>query len=171
MAQQGNKEVHMMIDIETLDTKATALILQVGVVIFNRKKNIETMEMNLGWHQQIVDGRTVSRDTLDWHKKQGRNWKVFFGAIGSIQILNEVMKELQRVYDIKKVWSRGSMDAAVLRDAGCYPFPYWMERDCRTLDEFKKMEKKNSHNALDDCMNQVNHVRSVLWNNAQAVTA
>jgi len=168
-AEVINQEVHLMVDLETLDTADTALILQVGIVVFNQEEYLEEISMDLGWHHQIVAGRTVSPETMAWHKKQETDLNKFYSATGSMWVLKATMESLSKAYDLKGVWSRGSYDANVLKNADCFPFPYYRERDCRTLDVLEKMVNKNSHDALEDCKNQIEHVRSVLWN-VRAVT-
>ena len=168
MEEVVKKREYLMIDLETLDTKPSSLIIQAGLVVFNEEENIDEVGMYFDWIPQIVAGRTVSRDTIEWHRKQGTDLEQLASeSFDSLKLLRETLVATKNAYNIKGVWSRGSFDIQILRDAGCFPFPYYMERDCRTLDEIKKMEKKNTHDALGDCQNQIDHVRSCLWS-AQA---
>ena len=61
-----NTEV--MIDIETLDTAHTAIVFQMGIIIFNSETGeaIEEHLLNLDADYQLMQGRTVSISTLQF---------------------------------------------------------------------------------------------------------
>lgn len=66
-----------MIDIETLDTRPSAVVLSIGVVLFNRRNaDVPFKELNLKFgkrefrDEQIMMGRTISKDTAQWWRGQ-----------------------------------------------------------------------------------------------------
>jgi hypothetical protein len=72
----------MMFDLETLDTKPSAVVLSVGAVIWETLFNSDTNELSyrltdrfmrvLNIKEQFVHGRTVSQPTLLWWMRQDR---------------------------------------------------------------------------------------------------
>lgn len=57
---------HLMVDIETLDTRHTAVVLSVGYCTFNRERVDEPKQFLCELTPQMVEGRTVSADTIRW---------------------------------------------------------------------------------------------------------
>jgi len=159
-------DTNMMIDIETLGTEKDAVVLSLGLCLFNTKGVQEELYLEFDHVDQLVSGRSVSRDTVEWWLKTDKvELKRLLHSGTASSGSTFLFDTLDAWYEKgMKVWTRGSMDTLILKDmcGGSLPWPFYMERDCRTLDEFRKMEKTNGHNALDDCKNQVEHVRSVM---------
>lgn len=155
---------HVMMDIESLDTKPSSVILSIGMVAFNAKENIESMYVELEAMPQILDGRTVSRDTVDWWKKNDEEELIRLTTDGwkSLPYLSKCIREFILKHNPRHIWSRGYMDAAILDDIGATCWPYYKWRDVRTLDIFGIKMVSNSHYALSDCYTQINYVREVL---------
>jgi len=158
----------LMLDIETLDTKPTAVITQVGACYFDRKTGEigKTFLRNLKVDEAIKWGLTVSWQTIKWwFEQEERSWMenpmVFTKALGE---LHPFAKKA------KYVWSHSTFDIPILANAyniiGSYlPFHYRMTRDIRTLthlaghqrNESSADPKDKTHNALDDCIYQVKY--------------
>src|SRR4051812_7363655 len=51
-------------DLETLDTKASAVILSIGAVIFDEDNLYESIKLNLSIEEQLRWGRTIGASTL-----------------------------------------------------------------------------------------------------------
>ena len=62
-------KIHMMIDIETLDTAPSAVVLELSTVIFTDSHGIKQTSPAtyiFDRNHQVSVGRTASQDTLDW---------------------------------------------------------------------------------------------------------
>ena len=153
----------MMIDIETLGVSRDSVILSAACVIFTEESVRSSSHYYMDIREQIQQGRTISTDTVRWWLMTDR--ATFGGLCGlGTSIMKDLEKDICRLYstyDVKKVWSRGSMDLEILKDCFEVPWRYNQERDVRTLDEFGSMEP-NGHDALADCLNQIDFVQSVL---------
>jgi hypothetical protein len=159
---------HIMIDIETLGKKDNAVILSIGAVCFDGKRNIDEFYTELDVQEQINAGRSIDADTLRWWMSQ--DTAVPFGGDdvkGSLAELhffihNQIPEDSEcRIY----IWAHGvTFDITKLQSlfAQFYdyvPWEYWQIMDCRTLSEFwpesREACEKNNHNALEDAKNQV----------------
>lgn len=166
----------VMIDIETLDTTPTSVILSIGAVPFN----IVTGECGQEyWSKcdvslQVHDGRTISLDTLQWWIKQDANFLSNSLSGGewvtrSIQHMNDFITE--KCIDEVRLWSNSpSFDLIILKNAvnNPWPFPFWRERDVRTFvairsDIAKEFARKATHDPVDDCLRQIDMVCAVYW--------
>lgn len=155
--------VRLMVDLETLDIDANGVILSAGLAVFDETKVLETYYEEFHVGGQIAHGRTVSLETQAWWVEQDAEEleRLCTSGTGKLEDLVFAIKSLLDYYDIKEVWSRGSMDFLMLESI--MEIPFWMARDVRTLDTFGIAEmKKNSHNALSDTLNQVEYVQEVL---------
>lgn len=159
-------EVSLMIDFETLGVSRDAVLLSCGMILFDDEVIIQEIYKEYNISTQIGDGSTVDPNTVAWWKRTddqefNRLLNISDGAYPPFH-LNNVMKGLEETYKIRHVWSRGHMDFEILNYHLGDKIPYWKSKDCSTLDIFQKMGGTNTHNALGDCRNQVNHVHSVM---------
>jgi hypothetical protein len=167
----------MMIDFETLGVSRDSVVLSVGIVLFDEEgKMHEQLYREFDPRPQIVDGRKVMQSTVDWWRKTNLAEfnRLMMATRDDITIaLPEMMCNLREQYSITRVWSRHSMDFEILNYQLDNPFPFWVQRDCASLDEFVRMQKKNNHNALDDALNQTEQVIEMrkIWRDAQSVKA
>ncbi len=175
-----------MIDIETLDTASTAVILSIGAVIFDPKGGYISPQK----FYAVVDlesqlnKRTISASALKfWMTKElDEERQNIFSSINSTlgKVLNSLdrwMYNFRLANDLKDtpVWSHGpSFDIAILEDAYKsvrFPIPwaYNAPRDTRTIFELAEFDFKNYpregkfHNALDDALHQARCVQ-LAWN-------
>lgn len=65
--------MHLMVDLETLDTSPTAVVVSVGAAFFNNKKVLNSKYWVLELQSQMLAGRTVNEDTLRWWFSQGKS--------------------------------------------------------------------------------------------------
>lgn len=62
---------NIMLDIETLDTAGTALVLSIGMARFDRERGVtDKADIVLSYEDQIESGRTIDESTLAWWAKQ-----------------------------------------------------------------------------------------------------
>lgn len=166
----------IMIDIETLDTVSTAIVLSIGAVAFNRRDMsvpFDTLYLGFGTkdcrEDQKLYGRTMSRDTVNWWNKQSEGAKQVLRE-KNVESVNDALVKL--VNFIKRqncepyVWGNGSnfdnvIVSSLLADYGI-PQPWkWINDRC-----FRTMKSEHGHiiepvqrlgvhhNALDDAIHQ-----------------
>lgn len=164
----------LMIDFETLDTKAGAVLLSAGIILFDPEKPEDREEHYFEFHveKQIPAGRTISSSTLEWWLRQDPGELVRLMREGE-DLLYNLQLLVERMPEVRKVWSRGHMDFEILCDICPGHFKYYQHADVRTLDALGfSMKRENNHNALDDCRNQLDYVTEVMsicCNTAQPV--
>lgn len=155
----------LMVDFETFGTSADSVLLSCCICLFNRETGaiLEEHYQEFDMRPQVIEGLKVSPETVTWWRKE--NQEEFERLIynGSLDDpgdwLREVLQLLHKKY--KNIWSRGCMDAHIL-EHHVKGIPYWSFKDLRTMDIFGLKMQKNSHNALEDCRNQVEYLVGVL---------
>lgn len=140
-----------VIDFETLDSRATAVILSFAILAVDFEEDFtmdklreQTMFVKLNAKTQ--GNRTISQSTLDWWKMQDADVRKsqMLPSPNDVELLpalHQLHEFLDRHgYSPKKsvVWSRGTLDQIVYEDwsktLGFDPpkIPYWNHRDVRT---------------------------------------
>lgn len=165
----------IMIDIETFDTKNTAVILSIGAVRFNieNKKIFEddAFYTTMKIEDQKLQGRTISTDTMLWWMSQSQEAKN--ETFTEVTLLDIALQSLRSWIPSKSpVWANSpTFDLSILRHAyesfeiKC-PWHYRDERDCRTMYALAKdlelsldtTEAHTAHNALSDAIKQAGHM-------------
>lgn len=162
---------HIMIDMETLDTAPSTVILTIGAVAFDPKGvgMIETLDLRPTMEEQTEQyNRTISDATMDWWSKQSPD--AIEEAMGDRDRISyrEAMEKLYKFcWNCDKVWANGSIfDIAVaesaFRDLGMqFPWQFWNIRDCRTIYDLAgvslkdpKYGTKTTHKAVEDAVHQ-----------------
>jgi hypothetical protein len=164
---------HLMVDLETLDTKTTATILTLGAVRFDPFNNTPMKELYLRVDIDSQDalGCTVSEDTLGWWRKQDTSiMEEAFDPRNRIPI-HEVMNQFHALaWNCDAFWSHGAtFDLMILQNiydrlGRSYPWNFWQMRDTRTLFDIgfePDMPQNAKHNALEDAKRQAIGVRNV----------
>ena len=166
--------MHGTIDIETLDTKPSALILSIGAVKFDPSSSIDPhseLYLKINFDEQINLNRTISDATLNWWSKQGSDVQDEAFDQSNALPIEEALKALSKwSIDIDVFWGQGyGFDFTILDDLYkskkmSSPWNFWQIRDSRTLFsmlEFYKANPKqrlgiqdNKHNALKDAYYQ-----------------
>lgn len=162
----------LMIDLETLDTNPFAAILQAAGMWFDSESGEPpTVAFNhfLPVQPQLDEGRTISWDTLQWWSKQE-----FFGELFSKEreanvgfIQHSIMLAVNQA---DTIWANSpQFDAVILSSWLKNKWPFWKDRDVRTLKNIRKDDFTTfdayrppvimQHNALDDCKLQVYDVQ------------
>lgn len=155
---------HLMIDIETLDTINTAVVVQVGWCLFDTKDIGAPQNLFPDIDEQLTWGRTISASTLRWWMTDDSidritRQSVFDPLIEtSVQELTDKLTEVASKVD--HVWSHGPhFDMAILKDLlGDNVFHYRSPRDTRTMAMLAPQAVKppalTKHNAGDDAYAQ-----------------
>lgn len=163
---------HIMIDMETLDTAPSCVILTIGAVKFDPKKIgiIEKLELRPTIDEQTDQfKRTINEDTVRWWGEQSPEAIMeAMGDQGRIPYKDCMEKLYKFCWNAQAVWSNGSgFDVVVaesaFRDLGMQiPWPFWTVRDCRTIYDLTgvslkdtKYASKTTHKAVDDAVHQV----------------
>ena len=139
------------IDLETLDTHPSAVILSVGMVAFcpeDGRPWLASHAWNLPIQEQLDKGRTISESTLDWWMQQPREtWAAHRDLVRSIDLATIAVDILEWVSDWggDRVWAKDpdfdcvilesfmtqTVGQTALRTSDLTRF--WMRRSVRTL--------------------------------------
>ena len=176
----SEKYNHVMIDLETLDTKRSAVVISLGAVKFNleeedtwegimAEKNERCFHVRFDAEEQVRIGRTISPSTVFWWLDQNK------AAQAELLTMPEAVLgfALQDFADWAKrpefAWGNGNtFDNVILRSLYedmemDYPFHYSRDLDVRTAMRLLVGGAKidtgrtdwTEHNALNDAINQV----------------
>ena len=172
---------HLMLDLETEDTAPTAVIVSIGMVLFNPNepdgKIIRLPELYPNRNHQRSRGRTYSQDTLNWWEKQSPAAKLVYNqpqqevveVIGAIRSVIEPADGME----VDHVWGNGAgFDNTILRSFfGSFeqevPWEFWQDYCFRTLKQMPGAKglaepfQGIPHNAVDDAYNQARHLQKI----------
>lgn len=166
-----------MIDVETLSTKPDAAIIQLAAVMFNFSNNeTETFCMNCSIQSSVELGLSVDKDTLVWWKNQPK--EVLKSVTDNPHPIQTVFQKFDEFLGENKssivFWCNGmNFDYPVI-ESTCRAldrpvfWKYWNLRDARTVYSVFGLNMKefprvgNYHNALDDCLTQINALKQCL---------
>lgn len=163
----------LVIDIETLDTEVTSLILSAAVVAFDPAGN-DTPESFLAsennfyttfsLHESLMMDFSISRSTVEFWNKQSIN--ALAEAAAQKTPLVESFKELSafiQKFPKAKLWANSpSFDISILRSAFKkfnlrFPVEFWAERDIRTIKDICEVKLDfpstlTKHNPMHDAI-------------------
>lgn len=168
--------LHVMIDLETLDTVASAKILSLGAVLFDQTGAVLNrlyVELEVGSQSQ----RTMSDSTLRWWLRQSAEARMTLGQEKDTRVTVEhALRRLQQLTDKwtnVKVWSNGAnFDEPILSHAYAElglptPWKFWNVRCYRTVKSLfarnvpEQERAGTAHNALDDAVHQAHHLIAI----------
>lgn len=185
--------MHGMVDIETLDTKDSAVVFQIGFIVFDPKTYGKVIERiyHLDILDQVLAGRTIDPGTVGWWNQQPRgSWEERYVFPNPICSLHDALTSIAidiKDHGITKVWSNSpSFDAVILRSAARslgiteFPWDFRKDMDLRTIKEIARLldvagylqdlqMKEMTHHALQDCRDQIETLRicSIIMNQAE----
>lgn len=167
----------MMIDIETLGTRNTSVILQVGLLVFEEDEIIQAYLANLNIEDQIRNyNRTMDGDTILWWLKQKPEAQASVTDERLLDATNHVLYSIQKLseeYTVKEFWAKGGFDFDILETLfqSANMKPSWNFRtrnDMRPLlklypaaKHLEREEKELAHSAVGDCMYQLRQLQLV----------
>lgn len=175
------KQVHVMIDLETLGLQSNATVLSIGAVCFNSEVGVTDefyAEIDPTTYPGVVDFGTLKF----WFKEVEQGSKVPINGTDSLNLvlmkLDEWFHKISGGYSAEIVlWANGTdfdipklyhMYAAILKDP---QWKYSNVRDARTLYKLfgaiygiKPPENTKKHHALEDARWQANWLISILSN-------
>ncbi len=170
-----------MFDLETLDTKPSAVILSLGAVKFDpRQKGLdpdaERLSLRLEIDPQSAMGRTISDDTIAWWATQSKEaQEAAFSDVNRVTVEDAIDQFHKFVWNSERVWSQGSFDVNIIEHLYTsigkpYAWQYWQVRDSRTLFDFVdgQLDRTKHHDAVEDAIAQAEAVQRALrkigWN-------
>lgn len=161
-----------MLDLETLDTSPTAVIVSIGAVKFNKDGSIgKSFYDVIDRSEQVAKGRTINPQTLDWWFKQSEEARSVFKITPCTSV--KLSLEAFSIYASEtgeqvNMWGNGADFDCVLLGS-LYetfglkkPWSYSNNRCFRTLkniciakDSHAMPQREGTHhNALDDAVYQ-----------------
>ena len=172
----------IMLDLETLSTRADAAIIIIGAIRFYRKdKNVPMEEMDTFYRRVTVDscvsaGLRVDDSTVEWWKQQEQISRYEALENPDRVSLKSALEDFTKwIGDNQRtvVWGNGAdFDCTILGEAFLrlnmqIPWKFWCTRDCRTLFDLAGTRKSDlpaglEHHALHDCYRQIIGVRRSL---------
>ena len=176
---------HIMLDIETLDTTQSAVVLSIGAVVFDPhskelgEKFYVEFTTDLDTQQRV--GRTVSAATVTWWMQQGAAAKQIFvdpapegvRRVSTAQGLTEFASFIARNGGKEaQLWGNGSdfdnvIVGSLFDSFGLIkPWSYSKNRCYRTMKrlfgENVKLHRQGvHHNGLDDAITQAVHLQEI----------
>lgn len=160
----------LMIDIETLDTKNSAVVAQIGWCVFDHKAIITYSSRVMAIQEQLDMGRTISESTLMWwmgQPEEARKRVFLFHSKFSLSGVKEDLQDVIREREVDRVWAHGPhFDLAIMKDfMGDGLFHYRSPRDTRTLADLSpqsvKPEPTVKHDAGEDALAQAKWVQNI----------
>ena len=163
----------LMVDLETMATTPSAVILTLGAVHFDPYNAgiIDTLYLKFNIEDQDALKRDVDPGTIAWWAKQDPAiMEEAFGLEGRVP-LNDAMDQFHKfAWGCKTFWSHGSIfDLVILENLlrqmnRPIPWDYFRIRDTRTLFDLgqsPEMPQGSKHNALEDAIRQAVGVQNV----------
>lgn len=163
-----------MVDLETLDTTPTSVILTLGAVKFDPYSFNEPhseLYMKIDVDEQSTLGRTTSDSTIEWWSKQNEDVQnEAFSTDGRLPV-NDCLSHLTKwLVGVDVIWCHGyGFDMTILenlyRSVGKpVPWNFWQVKDSRTLFDLcpsdpRKSIQSDLHNALADSYFQAKAVQ------------
>lgn len=166
---------HIMVDIETLSTAPNALVLSVGMVLFDENTIFAKVYIKNKVSTATGD---VSRDTAMWWLSQNDEARkaITENRKGVCEIpeysLVQELRDILCSYSVKTIWSQGRFDQIIIEslmlrngiDKTQLP-KYYKWRDLRTVRKLfaidNEVKAKVLHNALEDAVAQVKTLQEI----------
>lgn len=165
---------HVMIDLETLDTRPSCTVLTLGAVKFDplsQEEPYSEFYVKFDIDEQDKLGRTVSDSTVEWWGKQDpAAQEEAFSDEGRLPV-ETILTELNKyLVGVDVLWGHGyGFDITILEDlyrnvGRPIPWQFWQVKDSRTLfgclkSDPRKGMQTNLHNALADAYYQAKSVQ------------
>lgn len=175
------KVEHIVLDLETLGTSHTAVILSVGMVFIHDDQIIDRYRINIdSSDQETLYNRTTDEDTLKWWRVQLQSdegklaWQMALeDAKSPTQAAMRITAMLNSCEGEPLIWGNSNtFDNEILRSFLIeLKQPVWSfrrDRDFRTLKALFKEKVPEPpflgtrHVAIDDAMNEAYHLIQIL---------
>lgn len=164
----------IMVDIETLSTDPTAVILSIGAIKFKRKGELKKLEDMDRFYTRVsresceVLGMHTDHSTVEWWGRQDESvrYEALENPEDRLPIKEALKKFSEWVGKSNYIWGHGDdFDCVVLNQAYkiCgqpVPWKFWNTRDTRTLFDIAgirnaDLPKNDKHHPIHDCYRQI----------------
>lgn len=169
---------HLMIDIETLDTKPSAVVLSVGACLFDLETGVITREYSSGpleKQNQLRNGRTISESTLRWwmqpEQEPARAASFGYTSVPAVDVLVALRTMVE---ENTIVWGNDpAFDCVILEDLyrtlwECEaPWKFYNRQCVRTYrrlpgaEDVPRVAPTVAHDPLADAIAQAKHVCAI----------
>jgi len=168
----------VMVDIETLDTAQSAVILSIGACHFDlySDKIRDTLLKTISLESSMKEGRTVAAGTILWWLQQSKEAQNAFLAREQLNLGNALRLFGAWCSNLsprpKQIWAKDpDFDCAILQHAFAeqkilWPFKFWESRSVRTIvdlaysDDIPSFITGTKHSAEDDAIGQAKLVQA-----------
>lgn len=157
-----------MVDIETLSSDPTAVVLSIGAVTFSSDRVTNPFFRSVEIFSSLMAGCTIDPNTVEWWRQQSDVAKQAAQPLKGKLVLVAALEDLAGyLQGADEIWAKGpDFDLVVLSQAyravGLrQPWSYRYARDCRTiyaLSGVKESRDGLNHSAVDDAINQAQAV-------------
>lgn len=170
---------HIMLDIETLDTTARAVVISIGAVAFTLEGGARSFPFyrTVAYDDQIAKGRRISADTLKFWNAQSEEARG--AAFGGVRVhtefcLRELTEFVSTRFSEPLIWAYpAAFDLAIMEDLYTdfgmdIPWSHRAKRCARTLyslagnPSFKHEGHVLPHHPVSDCQVQITQMRVAL---------
>ena len=167
---------NICLDIETLSTRSTAVIVSIAAVSFSFTSDVtEEFEVHINPRSSKDYGLHVDQKTLDWWKNSNiEAAKVWMNS--KIDLMTGIQSFIDFTgSDKDTLWfSQGStFDFPILQSSMQVlniepPWKFWNVRDMRTINWLGQVDPRNEprvglyHDALSDCYTQIQNMKKAL---------
>lgn len=174
MYQQDPDQIHVMIDLETLGTEGSPVILSIGAVKFTAREVLDTFHVHILPKSCTDRGLTIDPDTVMWWLAQSAEARA--AVIGDPETkvaLPQALLEFSMWMGVDgPVWGNGaSTDNVWLTNAynACGmtpPWSFWNDRCYRTIrmmfPDISAPPSLLKHDALEDARAQALHMITLM---------
>lgn len=172
----SGQRIDVMLDIETLDTKPSAVILSAAAVTFTEAEGVRDIcRVTFDLQEQFSRGRTVSQSTLLWWMEQSDDARaVAFTAVNRQPVEHALTRLFDFANGFTHYYANSPSFDMVLLGSLAYDFNKpvpWSYRDCRDVRTLRAVAEIESdwqpnepitgpaHDPVTDCLWQIALVR------------
>lgn len=178
------QNIHIMLDLETLDTGPDACIVSIGACVIGKRSKSAYFYRVIDIEKTSPSLRgTYSAESIVWWMKKSEEARAVFSEENKVELWRAIEDFLGWIAELKLKAGKGSevclwgnaaaFDNVILRSAaerhghGDKAFPvHWNDRCYRTVvnlaTHIERKQLGTHHNALDDAISQSKHLIRVL---------
>jgi len=170
--------VEIMLDLETLGTRAGCQLLSIGAVAFRLNANgveiVDSIYMPIAADIEGINtpqkdmGLTRDDKTVAWWGRQSAEARKVFDDPDALNILLalDAFKQWYGLHEVRRLWAHGAsfdfpiLEAVFVAADDSFRVPFTLMRDTRTIYDLAGIDPKlyrsaKHHNALADCFDQI----------------
>lgn len=165
----------VMIDVETLDTRPSTVILSIGAILFDIEQPAvfgDSIHLHIDIDSCLNAGCTVSGSTLLWWLSQNDDARNALVQAQRIPLNTALLRLAAFIPEDARVWGNGSafdnviVASAYNRMGIPLPWKYWNDMCYRTIKALNPQVPKPAfegvkHDALADAKNQARHLQLI----------